>query len=179
MGNGMRIALSALAAGYFGCASIVYPAHANAPRGTFVSFDAPAGGLDLLPNGINPAGTITGIYSLLFGKELLDFGFQRTPDGRVTTIAVPGATSTIVGSELLYLGFVSAGPPINPVGAITESYLDASGFHGFLRDPDDLHHVRCPRCRQRYGTRRHQPSAGDVRRLLRRKFRGARLPAGS
>jgi hypothetical protein len=51
-------------------------------------------------------------------------GFLRAPDGSLTIIDVPGA---VIGT------FASA---INPEGAITGYYGDASSDHGFLRAPD-------------------------------------------
>ena len=130
-----RIALLGIALGMIFISGVA-PAHGNPPQGTFVTFDAPGGGVDLIPNGITPAGTITGTYSLLITDIFVDFGFLRTPDGRVTTIAVPGATATSVGSQFLFFAF--PGPAINPAGAIVGSYLDGSTntFRGFLRARD-------------------------------------------
>jgi len=96
-----RIALLGIALGMIFISGVA-PAHGNPPQGTFVTFDAPGGGVDLIPNGINPAGTITGTYSLLITDIFVDFGFLRTPDGRVTTIAVPGATATSAVSVLCF-----------------------------------------------------------------------------
>jgi hypothetical protein len=109
--------------------SVVTPAHATAPPGTFVTFDIPGGAFDIASDGIIPAGAITGTY--FDGSENL--GFLRAPDGRFITIAIPGAIDTFVGSP--FNG--GAGPPINSAEAITGFFRDASGAeHRFLRAPD-------------------------------------------
>jgi len=103
-----------------------------APQPTFVTFDPPGGpARDMLPSGINPAGAITGTY--ITGSSNLEFhGFLREPNGTFTTIDPPGSTGAWIG---FFFGLV--GPPINPAGAITGTYFDASGVqHGFLRAPD-------------------------------------------
>ena len=82
-------------------------------------------------DGINPAGAVTGCTF----DGTVNLGFVRAPNGAVTTIAVPGSTSTFVGSECGGL----AGPPINPAGAIVGSYTDIGGItHGFVRSPDGI-----------------------------------------
>jgi len=104
----------------------------TAPQPTFVTFDPPGGpARDMLPSGINPAGAITGTY--ITGSSNLEFhGFLREPNGTFTTIDPPGSTGAWIG---FFFGLV--GPPINPAGAITGTYFDASGVqHGFLRAPD-------------------------------------------
>ena len=57
---------------------------------------------------------------------------------------------------------------INPAGAITGYYVAQNdSTHGFLRARNGtLHHVRCPRCRQRHPAQQHQPGGGDHRILL-------------
>jgi hypothetical protein len=97
---------------------------------TFITFDPPGGpARDMLPSGINPAGAVTGTY---VDANLVSHGFLRARDGTFTTIDPPGSIGAYVGN---YFGLV--GPPINPAGAITGTYLDASGVqHGFLRARD-------------------------------------------
>jgi hypothetical protein len=123
--------LPPLAAAVFICA-VGSSAHANAPPGTFVIFDVPGGALAIVPKGINPAGVIAGTYITVVNESVVFLGFLRARDSSFTTINVPGSTSTFVGS-----GFEGGGPPINPAGAVTGNYFDASGLsHGFLRAPD-------------------------------------------
>jgi hypothetical protein len=107
------------------------PAHADPQHGIFVIFDIPGSG-GPAPNGITPGGAVTGSY----GIGPASYGFLRVPDGTIITIAVPGSTSTFLGSG----GPIgaNAGPPINPAGAITGSFNDASGTHGFVRAPDGI-----------------------------------------
>jgi hypothetical protein len=109
-------------------------AHADAPTGTFVTFDIPGCARDVLPTGINPGGLIAGTCVTVINNNFVFFGFLRKPDGSIITIAVPGSTSTFAGSE--FTGG-AAGPAINPEGAIAGSYTDTSGAtHGFLRARD-------------------------------------------
>ena len=49
-------------------------------------------------------------------------GFLRAPDGTFTTIDPPGSTGAYIGC------FELVGQPINPAGAITGNYFDASGW---------------------------------------------------
>jgi predicted membrane protein len=111
----------------------VAPAQAKSPNGRFVTFDIP-GGANVFPNFITPAGVVTGNYDILVNNNFVTYGFLRRADGTVITISVPGSASTSVGAGE---GEPFAGPPINPSGAITGSYSDASGLsHGFVRAPD-------------------------------------------
>jgi hypothetical protein len=120
-----------LAIAAFACA-VASPSPANAQSGTFVTFDFPAGTRVIHPNGINPAGDVTGGYGL--GRPPHFHGFLWTPDGTFTTIDVPGATSTFAGAG----NAAFAGPSINPEGAVTGFYIDASGeTHGFVLATDD------------------------------------------
>jgi hypothetical protein len=133
MSNGRRGLLLPLAAAIF-AAVVAFSGHANAQRGTFVTFDVP-GCRNALPLGINPEGAITGTCEILVNSNRVSVGFLRARDGTSTIINVPGSTSTSVG-----VGELSSpveGPPINPAGAVTGFYSDASGAqHGFLRDRD-------------------------------------------
>jgi hypothetical protein len=104
----------------------------RSPDGRFTTFDAPGvavngPGVELgtVPNGINPAGAITGYY---VDANYMNHGFLRSPDGRFTTFDAPGAVPPGGGT-------VPSG--INPAGAIIGLYYDASGVaHSFLRAPD-------------------------------------------
>jgi hypothetical protein len=100
---------------------------------TFITFDPPGGpARDMLPSGINPRGTITGTYVTgFYPNPPVLHAFLREPDGTFTTIDPPGSTGAAVA-----FGYPST-QPINPAGAITGDYFDASGAsHGFLRAPD-------------------------------------------
>jgi hypothetical protein len=81
--------------------ALASPAHASAPRGTFVIFDIPGGARDVLPDGINPSGAITGSYDILVNDNVVYLGFLRKPDGSIITFGVPGSISTFVGSPFL------------------------------------------------------------------------------
>jgi hypothetical protein len=86
--------------------------------GTFTTFDPP-GSILTIANGINPAGTITGVY---FDPSLGSRGFVRARNGVFTTFAGPPGSfiNPIV---------------INPQGTVTGTYDDASSQHGFLWTP--------------------------------------------
>jgi len=88
---------------------------------------------------INPAGTITGLFS---DSNNVMHGFLRTREGKIITFDAPGAgTATVRG-----LHGTPAGVPggqgtyslaINLEGAIAGFYYDDSNLaHGFLRAPD-------------------------------------------
>lgn len=128
-GRSARLGLTLAAATFMYAAPS--PVHAKPPNGTFVTFDVPGGAFDTIVDGINPAGAVTGCTF----DGTVNLGFVRAPNGAVTTIAVPGSTSTFVGSEC----GGPAGPPINPAGAIVGSYTDIGGItHGFVRSPDGI-----------------------------------------
>jgi hypothetical protein len=96
MSNGRRGLLLPLAAAIF-AAVVAFSGHANAQRGTFVTFDVPGCSRDISPIGINPAGTITGNCFIVANSNLVSVGFLRARDGTSTIINVPGSTSTSVG----------------------------------------------------------------------------------
>jgi hypothetical protein len=113
-------------------ASNVYHGFLRARNGTISTFDAPGAGTGsgqgTYAVSINSAGAITGAD--------LDAGnvwhaFLRAPSGSITTFDVPGAgTGAFQGTQPA----VTSG--INPAGAITGWYIDASNvYHGFLRAP--------------------------------------------
>jgi len=123
-------------AGWYTDASNVAHGYLRAPDGNITTFDAPgAGGAGTgrLPGtsayNINPAGVIAGIYT---DVNYVFHSFVRTPDGTITTFDVPGAsTSSGLGT------FAAEFDGINPAGAITGNYTDASGVsHGYVRAPD-------------------------------------------
>ena len=99
---------------------------------TFITFDPPSGpARDMLPSGINAAGTITGTYVTGAGRPVFH-AFLREPNGTFTTVNPPGSTGA-------YIGFFqeTGGQPINTAGAFTGTYFDASHVgHGFVRTPD-------------------------------------------
>src|SRR5437762_3035556 len=72
-------------------------------------------------------GSVTGWrrrLGLCLALSCLEPGLWAANTATITTFDPPGATRTIALS-------------INPAGAITGYYVDASsGFHGFLRAPD-------------------------------------------
>src|SRR5215472_4201950 len=112
---------------YFDSGNAVH-GYVRARDGTFIKFDAPGAGTGSGQGtdavGINPTGTITGFYPDAKG---LFHGFVRAPDGSITTFDAPGAgTGPGQGtSTALVTG-------LNPAGAVTGNYLDASNVnHGF------------------------------------------------
>ena len=122
----------------------VAPPFANAPqrqppdapgKGQIITFDAPGAGTGPFQGtfafGINPAGAIAGYY---VDSGYVSHGFLRARDGTMTTFDAPGAgTGSFQGTSLVEPG------TINPAGAITGVYVDASfGQHGFLRAPDGI-----------------------------------------
>jgi len=95
-------------------------------EGQFSAFEAPEPDSSLYPTGINDVGQITGEYVRRDGES----GFVREPDGRLTTIAVPGAQATEASK-------------INDAGQIVGRYSedarlvdDSARVRGFLRDAD-------------------------------------------
>jgi hypothetical protein len=92
------------------CNPSVCQAYMRTPDGTFTTINANAA----TAFAINPAGAITGATVDGVGAYL------QSPDGTFTVFNPPGSTFTVpVG--------------INPSGAITGWYCDATGCHGFLR----------------------------------------------
>ena len=115
--------------GYYLDANNVYHGFLRSPDGKFTTLDAP--GADLtpgdfngtLPNAINDAGAITGVY---YDANNEGHGFLRSPEGAFTTFDVTGGT-------------IGTTTPIalNLEGAIVGYYLDQNGvFRRFLRRPD-------------------------------------------
>lgn len=115
--------------GYYLDTNNVYHGFLRSPDGKFTSFDAPGADTNAgdfngtLPNAINDAGAITGVY---YDVQNLGHGFLRSPEGGFTTFDVTGG---IVGS--------TSAIALNMESAIVGYYLDQNGgFQGFLRRPD-------------------------------------------
>jgi hypothetical protein len=101
----------------------------RATDGTFATFDAatyPPCCIWSFPDGITPAGTITGSYNDGHG---INHGFLRaSDDGTITTFDAPGA------GRGLNQGTLPIG--ITPAGVIMGLYRDANNVnHGFLFRP--------------------------------------------
>jgi hypothetical protein len=111
-------------------ANNVFHGFVRSPEGKFTTFDSP--GADTtpgnfngtLPNGINDAGAITGLYVDVSGGA---HGFLRSREGAFTTFDVPG-------------GIAGTTTPIalNLEGAIVGVYVDEKSgvFQAFLRRPN-------------------------------------------
>lgn len=101
----------------------------SAKASTYITIDAPGaspGTTGLYYN--NALGTIVGAYQ--DGNNAWH-GFLRTIDGHYTIIDAPGAGTTA------YRGTGGPGLNLNDLGAVTGTYVDATGArHGFLRTPD-------------------------------------------
>jgi hypothetical protein len=114
----------------------------RAPDGTFISFDDPNAGTCLascgaIGNGqgtrayaINPSGVITGFFT---DNSARCHGYVRSADGTFTQIDAPDAGTGPAPQGTFPSEFSPMG--INPGGAITGFYVDASSNqHGFVRD---------------------------------------------
>jgi len=113
--------------GYYLDANNVFHGFVRSPEGRFTSFEAPAADTNAqdfngtLPNAINDAGAITGVY---YDVSNLAHGFLRSPQGEMTTFDPPGSTATIPIA-------------LNLESAIVGYYVDESGLFGaFLRRAD-------------------------------------------
>jgi len=105
-----------------------FSATANAPRKTFITFDAPGAGTGPGQGTsgihINPAGAITGYY---LDSGDVSHGYVRAPGGTVTTFDAPGAGT---GPNQGTIAF-----SINPAGATAGIVRDSNIVrHGFVRD---------------------------------------------
>jgi len=114
--------------GYYLDKHNVFHGFVRSPEGKFTTFDSP--GADTtpgdfngtLPNAINDAGAITGVYYDVSGAG---HGFLRSPEGGFTTFDVPG-------------GSLLTNPiALNLEGAVVGYYLNQNVVFGaFLRRPD-------------------------------------------
>jgi hypothetical protein len=118
----------------------------RAPDGTFSSFDDPNAGICSASCGtigpgqgtraysINQSGEITGFYSDNSGGC---HGYVRAANGTFTQIDAPDAGTGPFPQGTFPSEFTAAG--INPAGAITGFYVDASSVqHGFVRAPNGI-----------------------------------------
>jgi hypothetical protein len=105
------------------------------PGGTIESFDPPES-TGTIVTAINKAGAITGYYTVANGRT---FGFVRRPGGTFETFDVPGTFITVL-PEIFGFPVSSLTPAssMNDKGAITGSYSDNSGSHGFVRSPEGI-----------------------------------------
>jgi hypothetical protein len=113
--------------GYYLDANNVFHGFLRSPEGTFTNFEAPGSDTNpndfngTLPNAINDAGAITGVY---YDVNNVGHGFLRSPEGAFTTFDPPGSLST------------------NPIalnleGAVVGYYVNQNDeFGAFLRRPD-------------------------------------------
>jgi hypothetical protein len=115
--------------GYYLDSNNVYHGFVRRPDGKVTGFEAPdadtkAGDFNgTLPNAINDAGAITGMY---YDANNEGHGFLRSPEGKFTTFDVPGG---IVGG----MNAIA----LNLEGTIVGYYLDQNSvFQPFLRRPD-------------------------------------------
>src|SRR4029077_19277380 len=100
----------------------------RAANGAMATFDVPGAPITTV-NNINPEGVITGRY---IDASIVIHGYVRTPDGTITTFDVPGAGTG--PGQGTFPGLVDC---INPAGAITGGYVDASNvFHAYVRAPE-------------------------------------------
>jgi hypothetical protein len=115
--------------GYYLDAKNVFHGFVRSRDGKFTTFEAPGADTNAgdfngtLPNAINDAGAITGVY---YDAQNLGHGFLRSPAGKFTTFDVPGGTVGTVNPIAL-----------NVEGSIVGFYADQNGvFRPFLRHPD-------------------------------------------
>jgi hypothetical protein len=113
--------------GYYLDKNNVFHGFVRGPEGKFTNFEAP--GADTtpgdfngtLPNAINDAGAIAGVY---YDIQNVAHGFLRSPEGGMTTFDPPGSIATIPIA-------------INLESAIAGYYVDDTGvFAAFLRRAD-------------------------------------------
>jgi uncharacterized membrane protein len=104
------------------CVRLVQAQSPQVETGEITTFSAPDAGIGLFqgttPLGINEHGAIVGYY---IDAQGVNHGFLRDKQGAVTSVDVPGASSTRASS-------------INAKGTIAGGYSDANGAHGFVRD---------------------------------------------
>lgn len=113
--------------GYYLDEENVFHGFVRSPEGKFTSFETPGADTNAqdfngtLPNAINDAGAIAGVY---YDINNVAHGFLRGPQGEMTSFDPPGSTATIPIA-------------INLESAIVGYYLDENDlFGGFLRRAD-------------------------------------------
>jgi hypothetical protein len=117
--------------GFFTDTSARCHGYVRSPNGTFTQIDAPDAGTgpfpqgtfpsEFTPMGINPGGTIIGVYVDASSNQ---HGFVRASNGQITEFDPVGSIFTSPNA-------------IDPQGAITGFYFDANFVgHAFLRTPD-------------------------------------------
>ena len=142
--NGMNN--SGAITGFIRDANAARHAFLRAPDGTFTIFDDPGAGTcsmscGTIGNGqgtrayaINPSGQITGFYT---DNSARCHGFVRAANGTFTQIDAPDAGTGPFPQGTFPSEFTAGG--INPAGAITGFYVDASSVqHGFVRAPNGV-----------------------------------------
>jgi len=129
--------------GFCADANSVYHGILRAPDGAITRFDAPGAGASAgqgtftaWPNGINPAGAITGDF---LDANNVYHGFLRSPDGAITRFDAPGAGTGAFQGTLVSLFQPASSGGINDEGEITGTYVDGNNIvHGFLRPRDGV-----------------------------------------
>jgi hypothetical protein len=115
--------------GYFLDKNNVFHGFLRTREGKYTVFDAP--GADTtpgdengtLPNAINDAGAITGVY---FDSNSNGHGFLRSPEGKIISFDVPGGLPGVINPTSL-----------NLESAVAGNFVDQSGiFRAFLRRPN-------------------------------------------
>jgi hypothetical protein len=140
------INLSGAITGFIRDANAARHGFLRGPDGTFTMFDDPAAGICSTSCGtigpgqgtrayaINPAGTITGFYS---DNSARCHGYVRAANGSFAPIDAPDAGTGPFPQGTFPSEFTAGG--INPAGAITGFYVDASSVqHGFVRAPNGV-----------------------------------------
>jgi uncharacterized membrane protein len=114
--------------GYYNDANLLAHGFVRARNGAITAFDAP-GASQTFASNINPSGAIAGDY---LDASNVYHGFVRAPNGAITTFDAPDA-----GTGFLQGTLTTTATGLNPAGAVTGYYLDASNvYHGFVRAPN-------------------------------------------
>lgn len=124
--------------GYYHDANNLGHAWLRTPDGTITTFDAPlAAANPYLTQGsgsqsVNSEGDIIG---WTIDADGVWHGFLRTPEGKMSTFDVPGASTATGGGTLLGWGTIAQN--INDLGEVVGQFTDGNDvFHIFLRAPD-------------------------------------------
>jgi hypothetical protein len=122
-------------AGYYQVANMSVHGFVRRAGGTIVSVDPPES-TGTIVTGINNAGAITGYYTVANGRN---FGFVRRAGETFESFDVPGTFVTVLPEINGFLvSSLTPASSINDKGAITGSYSDNSGVHGFVRSPEGI-----------------------------------------